>query len=266
VGAMNLSGISKDTLFGRLIRSPLKLIPPSAVLPILQGPLRGKKWIAGSLTHGCWVGSYEYEKQRTLCRVIAPGDVVYDLGANVGYYTLLASVLAGESGHVYSLEPLPANIAVLKRHIAMNHIENCTVVEVAVAASDGEARFDPSSRGDLAHFSSQGSETVRTASIDSLLDRRALRPPRVMKIDIEGAEFDALQGATRAIEAHRPTILLATHGAEVHQRCVQFLRERGYGIESLTNEPAESSAEILARSTTSPQPITSRTQAAVQTR
>jgi len=251
VTAMNLSGISKDTLFGKLIRSPLKLIPPSAVLPILQGPLRGKKWIAGSLTHGCWVGSYEYKKQQALRRVIAPGDVVYDLGANVGYYTLLASVLVGDRGHVYSFEPLPTNVAVLKRHIAMNQIHNCTVLEVAVASTDGEARFDPSARGDLAHFSSQGSETVRTASLDSLLEHAALRPPRVMKIDIEGAEFDALRGAARTIETHRPTILLATHGADVHQRCVQFLRERDYSVESLTSEPVESSAEILARPGTS---------------
>ena len=248
---MNLSGISKDTLWGRLIRSPLKLIPPTAIVPILQGPLRGKKWIAGSLTHGCWVGSYEYEKQQALRGVVAPGDVVYDLGANVGYYSLLASVLAGERGHVYSFEPLPSNIAVLKRHIAMNHIENCTVLEVALAATDGDARFDPSSRGDMAHFSSEGSETVPTASLDSLLNRGEIRPPRVMKIDIEGAEYDALQGATQTISAHRPVILLATHGPEVHRNCLELLRQRGYSVESLSNESVERSAEILARAESS---------------
>jgi FkbM family methyltransferase len=244
---MNLSGISNRTLFGRLIRSPLKLIPRSAVVPILQGPLRGKKWIAGSSTHGCWVGSFEYEKQLAFRRAVSRGDVVYDLGAHVGFYTLLASVLAGEAGHVYSFEPLAANAAILRRHLEMNRIRNCTVFQEAVAASDGTARFDPSSSGDLAHLSETGTETVKTVALDSLFAVGQLRAPRVVKIDVEGAELEALRGAVRLMEAHRPVILLATHGAEVHAGCVKLLCDRGYRLESLTVDPMEISAEILAR-------------------
>jgi FkbM family methyltransferase len=244
---MNLSGISNRTLFGRLIRSPLKLIPRSAVVPILQGPLRGKKWIAGSSTHGCWIGSFEHEKQLAFRQAVSPGDIVYDLGANVGFYSLLASVLVGNTGHVYSFEPLAANAAILQRHLDMNRIRNCTVVRAAVTSADGMAHFDPSSSGDLAHLSATGAATVSTVALDSLLAVGKIRAARVIKIDVEGAELDALRGAAQLIEAHRPVILLATHGAEVHTGCVRFLQDRGYVLASLTAEPMESAAEILAR-------------------
>jgi FkbM family methyltransferase len=244
---MNLSGISNRTLLGRLIRSPLRLIPRSAIVPILQGPLRGKKWIAGSSTHGCWIGSFEHEKQMVFRRVVSRGNVVCDLGANVGFYSLLASVLVGDAGHVYSFEPLPANAAILHRHLEMNRIFNCTVLQAAVTADDGVARFDPSSSGDLAHLSETGAEIVSTVALDSLLATGKIRAPQVMKIDVEGAELHVLRGATRLIEAHRPVILLATHGAEVHRGCLNFLRDRAYALESLTADQVENSSEILAR-------------------
>src|SRR4030095_2658449 len=100
-------------MLGKRLRLPTRFIPSDARVRILQGPLRGKKWIAGSSTHGCWVGSFEYEKQLAFRRAVSRGDVVYDLGAHVGFYTLLPSVLAGEAGHVYSFEPLAANAAIL---------------------------------------------------------------------------------------------------------------------------------------------------------
>lgn len=65
------------------------------VVPVLQGSLRGRKWIVGSSNHGCWLGSYEWKKQRLFTRTVSSGDVVFDIGAHVGFYTLLASVLVG---------------------------------------------------------------------------------------------------------------------------------------------------------------------------
>jgi FkbM family methyltransferase len=230
--AMNLSGILKDTFFGKLLRSALKLIPPPALVPIRQGPLRGKKWIAGSSTHGCWVGSFEYQKQQAFRHVAALGDVVYDLGANVGFYSLLASVLVGRKG---------------KRHVEMNRLRNCTIVEAAAAATDRYARFDPSPHPSTAHLSEDGQNTVRTVRVDTLLESGEIRPPNVLKIDVEGAELRALRGSLRTIEAHRPTILLATHGPVMHQSCLQFLGHRGYRLASLTPHRVESTAELIAR-------------------
>jgi hypothetical protein len=61
---INFSRIPDESFIGRLIGAPLRLIPQRMVVPTFQGPLRGKKWIVGSSNHGCWMGSYELEKQR----------------------------------------------------------------------------------------------------------------------------------------------------------------------------------------------------------
>src|SRR3989442_1960320 len=109
--------VSERTILGRALRFPLKLIPSDASIPILKGPLGGKGWIAGSSIHRCWLGYYEPAKQRAFSAAIESGDVVYDLGANVGLYSLLASFLVGPRGRVFSFEPVPRNLSFLRRHL-----------------------------------------------------------------------------------------------------------------------------------------------------
>ena len=242
----NLSGISKQTLIGKLLRAPLRLIPRSAVLPILQGPLRGKKWTAGSASHGCWLGSYEYHKQRALQRELKIGDVVYDIGANVGFYSLLASVIVGETGHVYSFEPLPENLRELKRHLELNHVKNCTVVDAAVSSADGEAAFDPSADRCTGHLSSSGILRVRTVRLDRLAQELGMRPPNLIKIDIEGAEYDCLLGAADVVQKFRPEIFLATHGRDVHIACLELLKKWNYRLASLDTRSPDLSDELIA--------------------
>ncbi len=62
---MNLSGISDKSLFGKILRLPLRIIPAQTVMPIIQGKLKGKKWIVGASNHGCWLGSYEFANDLT---------------------------------------------------------------------------------------------------------------------------------------------------------------------------------------------------------
>lgn len=88
---MNFSGISSKSALGKLLRAPLQLIPADLVVPIIQGKLRGNRWV----THGCWLGNYEYEKQRLLRNSVRPGSVCFDIGAHVGFYTLLMSRVVG---------------------------------------------------------------------------------------------------------------------------------------------------------------------------
>jgi FkbM family methyltransferase len=243
----NLSGISDKSLIGRLLRAPLCLIPRTMVVPILQGVLRGKKWTVGSATHGCWLGSYEYHKQKKLQQELKIGDVVYDIGANVGFYSLLASVLVGQTGHVYSFEPLPDNLRELRRHLEMNGIKNCTVIDVAVSSTDGEGVFDPSGDRCTGHLADNGNLHVRTASLDGFLMRNEIRLPSLMKIDIEGAELECLQGASNVIQQARPVIFLATHGREMHTACIELLAKWNYRITSLDGHSVESSDELIAR-------------------
>ena len=216
------------------------------VVPILQGPLRGKKWIVGSSRHGCWIGSYELEKQRAFYEAVRPGDVVYDIGANVGFYSLLASVRVGPKGHVFCFEPLSENLTDLRKHIAINHLANCEVIEAAVSSVDGAARFDSSRPRSMGWLSKSGNQAVRTVCLDTLVRSKITLPPNVLKIDVEGAEADALRGCAQTLAAHPCIIFLATHGPAAHSQCIHFLTERKYKIQSLNSLSVDRSDELLA--------------------
>lgn len=243
---MNLSGISNDSLIGRALRSPFRLIPASAAMPILQGPLRGGRWIVGAATHGCWLGSYEFETQRAFARLVRAGDVVYDLGANVGFYTLLAARLTGHEGEVYSFEPLPRNLAYLRKHVGMNRLRNSFVIDAAVADFEGKTKFESSELPATAHLSESGDVAVRVIRLDSMVERGEIRPPNVMKIDVECSEVKALHGAVETLGKYRPRILLATHNRELHSECVEFLERLGYRVELLA-DLSLSGTELVAR-------------------
>jgi len=245
---MNFSAISNETLLGRMLRLPFRLIPANAQMRILQGHLRGKKWIAGSGNHGYWLGSYEYQKQKIFSEEIRPGDVVYDLGANVGFYSLLASFLVGPKGRVYSFEPLPSNLEFLRNHLALNKVSNCVVYGVAVSDSCGTANFSRGSQPTLGRLEALtgNSITVQTVTLDDLVATGEIPAPSVIKCDIEGGEYAALKGATRTLAAATPALLLASHGQEIHARCCNLLLDLGYVLTPLDGRPLDRTEEVLA--------------------
>lgn len=246
---MNFSGLSSQSLLGRTLRLPLRLIPENVWLPILQGPLRGRRWIAGSSDHGCWLGSYEYEKQRAFARFIKPGNVIYDLGANTGFYSLMAAVLTGPAGRVAAFEPHPANVANLRKNLELNLVANCFIFEAAVSDSDGYGKFLPGpsySTGQLVQHSERALR-VRTVTLDSLAASAQLSPPNIVKCDIEGGEYDALRGASEILRKFTPVIFLATHGSQIHALCCRFLLGLNYRLTSIDGLPLEQASEILAQ-------------------
>ena len=217
-------------------------------MPILQGPLRGKRWIVGSSNHGCWLGSYEYNKQAAFAASIRPGNVVYDIGAHVGFYSLLASVLVGPDGQVFSFEPFPENLGFLRKHLEMNSVTNCVVCDVAIGRSEGQAGFSPGPASTMGHLTQDpgAALSVQTDSLDAFVFSRMMPPPNVIKCDIEGGEYDALLGALTLLARYHPTIFLATHGPKVHARCCELLQQFAYQLKSLDGRPLDESSEILA--------------------
>jgi FkbM family methyltransferase len=246
---INLTGAAASSAIGKALRLPLRIVPKDQELPILQGPMRGKKWIAGSSLHSCWIGTYEFAKQKYFIAALKPGHVVYDLGANVGFYSLLASVLVGPSGQVFSFEPLPRNIDLLKKHLALNKVRNCTLIEAAVGSSAHSAQFSagPNSlQGRLSASLDKNAIQVQVVSLDPLVSSGRLPAPNLIKCDIEGAEFDALAGALDVLKKHTPTLLLATHSSEVHGRCCSLLSELKYNLQPIDGLPLSQSQEVLA--------------------
>ncbi len=231
---MDPTQISDSTLIGKFIRLPFKLLPKDAVVRITRGPARGKRWVADSSTRGFWLGYWELDNQRLFAAHLRPGDVVYDIGAHVGLYTLVSSARVQSEGHVYAFEPLPRNLQYLRRHIQLNRLSNCTVVGAAVSDSAGLRRFDPTVHDSAGHFSSHGALSVQTIALDGFLStERGIRPPNAIKINAEGAEMEVLSGGRSTIAEYSPMIFLSTHSDEIHLQCSEFLTSAGYSLRHL---------------------------------
>jgi FkbM family methyltransferase len=242
---INFSAISNRKLAGRALRLPLRLIPREAEVRILQGPLRGKRWIAGSFNHGCWLGSYEAAKQRKVIELVSPGMVCWDVGANVGYYTLLFAELVGGRGRVFAFEPFPRNVDLLRRHVGINGYRNVRIFPWALGDFDGEVPLDPGPDPSMGRIAAAGPLKTPCAKADTLLAAGEVEAPDVIKIDVQGAEAEVLRGARRAMERH-PLILLATHGVKAHRECLDLLTAAGYEVRALDGGPPEGTDEVLA--------------------
>ncbi len=243
---MNFSKINYRSFLGKLLRLPLRLIPKSRVMPILQGRLRGKKWIVGAGEHGYWLGSYEMNKRQAFEAEIEPGTVIYDIGANVGYFSLLAAVLTGKEGKVFAFEPLPRNIEFLRKHIALNKMEQISVIEAAVSDHSGEAYFDLGASSAMGHLSEAGEMRVRMVCLDEMLNKGDLLPPDYIKLDVEGAEYEVLLGARHLLETHRPVIFLDTHNRKAHHLTIALLEEIGYRFKILDGRDMQETRELVA--------------------
>jgi FkbM family methyltransferase len=226
--------ISHNTLLGKAIRLPLRLVPAGTVVPIVQGPARGKRWVSNAAANGYWLGFWEMENQRLFAARLRQGDVVYDIGAHVGLYMLGASEKVGLEGHVYAFEPLQRNVQYLRRHVELNRLPNCSVVEAAVYNSTGWRKFDASGCHSEARLSVTGSTTVPTLSIDEFLSSEpSRRPPNVMKIDTPGAEMEILRGGWRTLAEFTPQLFLFSYYEDANRRCRELLSSLGYSFEQL---------------------------------
>jgi FkbM family methyltransferase len=243
---VDLSSLPSTSLAGKIARYPLKLLPRGMVVPILQGPLKGKKWIVGSQRHAFWLGSYEPHLQKLIAREVEQSGEFYDIGANVGFYSLLASTLI-KDGQVFAFEPLPANVGYLRRHLELNGIRNVQVLEVAISDRVGTSFFQEEETGAMGRLEAGGNRRVATDTLDSLIRTQQLAPPRYIKMDIEGEELKALLGARACFERYKPKLFLATHGKEVHEECCRLLQSWSFEVR-LIGSPGEDRAEILARS------------------
>jgi FkbM family methyltransferase len=178
------------------------------------------------------------------------GDTFWDIGANWGFISLPAAQIVGTSGQVFAVEPSPSNLAWLKRHIILNQCENIlTVVEAAVCEQNGgSVSFsllnDGLSPSNSLMFSGSVNEdcpqvsqeiSVPAISLDSLLAEQG-KSPKLVKIDVEGAELKVLKGATQLLNSEEsPIIILAVHPfwhatPEDCQAIVNILKKVGYQI------------------------------------
>jgi FkbM family methyltransferase len=224
----------------RAVAAPLR----SRELVIATGLAGGMKLAAGEFplqhVHARHLvrGTLEPPVQEALRRHAAPGAVVYDIGANLGFFSLLAARLVGPEGHVYAFDPAPANAAAIRANAAVNDLDRITVLELALGEAPGRAALSVSDDASWAFLERYAPDRARGATIevevttvDRLVAGGTLAPPRLVKIDVEGAELDVLAGMAETIRHHSPVIV-----CEMHGRNAEFVRRMeslGYDVTNL---------------------------------
>lgn len=226
----------------RGIRRLLNRAAPSGITPvtIAAGDLAGYT-LALDLQNekDYWLGTYEPELQDALQVFVQSGMVAYDVGANIGYVSLLLACRVGKQGKVYAFEALPANLDRLRQNIVLNRLtEQIIVVNGAVAEKRGTIRFLVHASGGMGKVEGsagraeryQASIETRCFSLDEFVYEEGHPVPHVVKMDIEGGEVLALPGMVRLLREAKPLLLLELHGPEAAQRAWDILSLAGYRI------------------------------------
>ena len=197
-------------------------------------------------------GTLEPHVQLALRRCLKRGAVFYDIGANLGFFSLLAASSAGPHGRVYALEPVPMNAAIVRRNAALNGFANITVLECAASSTSGSTRLqliadlswsmlDRSWR----HPQTRSVIDVEAVSIDDLVAAGRASPPDVVKLDVEGAELEVIAGMRATIARHRPIIICELHGTA--SAFFALVRAAGYTAELLEVAGGGEGVHAIAR-------------------
>lgn len=225
----------------RGLRAALNRAAPHGVHPVqvAAGDLAGM-WLLLDLQvdKDLWLGTYEPDVAAAIRDYLSMGSIAYDVGANVGYTTLLMARAVGPHGKVVAFEPLPSNVARLSQAIAVNQLgSRVEVVPAAVSDRDGTASFAGHVSGSMGRLVEQGegpagpqSTTVDVVRLDSLVFGRGTPAPALIKIDVEGGEASVLRGMPRLLREARPTLLIEVHGREATEATFDELARAGYQV------------------------------------
>ena len=178
-----------------------------------------------------WLGSYEADKQLAIAGELRPGQIMFDIGANVGFFTLLGAKHVGPAGRVVAVEPLARNVDYLKRHCKINDYSNILIVPKAVSDFSGTARFSEEGES-TSRLSESGNSVVEVTTLDDLAKDLRVRPD-LIKVDVEGAEIGLLRGGLRLLAEARPVIYMAVHSADLFDELLHLAPTIGYKIDKL---------------------------------
>jgi FkbM family methyltransferase len=227
----------------KLVRRELNRAAPQGLAPVrvAAGNLAGVELeLDLQVEKDYWLGTYEPELQQAVEELVSPGMVAYDIGANIGYITLMLARRAGENGQVYAFEALPENVERLKANLRRNHLEtqvrvfSGAVVEASrpvqfqVGPSGGMGKAVGSAGRQEVHYRAE--ITVPGLSLDEFVYGQGNPPPDAIKMDIEGGEVLAVRGMSRVLNEARPILLVELHGPESASVVWNALLKAGYRI------------------------------------
>lgn len=186
-------------------------------------------------------GLFEKNEIEYLCRNIKNGDVVIDIGANIGLYSVVFGCAAGLNGKVISVEPIPDNIKRIKENIQLNNLSNVSINQVALGETEGDCILHLAS--DSAYASVEEMVTaagilkthgtgkvlnVKLSTLDSIWKNAGLPKISVIKIDVEGSELSVLKGGIGLLDVCKPLLLVEANNREQLGKTEQLLSPLGY--------------------------------------
>lgn len=186
-----------------------------------------------------WFGEVDRREPHVLAQLLTPGSVLFDVGANFGYYAVTLADAMGLDCRVFAFEPFPSTYELLHRHVQLNALEE-VIQTYPLALSDevGFARMELNNRntGAAALTNGVGIVRVKVSTLDKFCAEHEINRLDFLKVDVEGYEEKLLIGGTVTINRFRPLIFielnpptLARTGSSV-DRVVERLKEHGYAL------------------------------------
>ena len=179
-------------------------------------------------------GRFEDAECRTLCAYAKRGTTTIDVGANAGIMAIPLSQAVGKDGRVIAVEPLRENVDRLEANARRSGLRNVVVVAVAASSSEGTVRLnlanDPAyaSIVPVQGYASGTSREVRASRLDTIWRESGGGDVSVVKIDVEGAEAQVLEGATELLTACRPAVMVEANDSDSLERLNAVLKPLGY--------------------------------------
>ena len=264
-----------------LVMPARELFGRGSVSEVTRGGIRWRLDLREGIDFSIWLlGAFEPETVRSYKRIVKAGDVVLDIGANIGAHTLPLAQAVGESGRVIAFEPTDYAFAKLSQHLAMNPVLAPRISCLQVMLEDSDRGSAPTTglysswplkAEDGLHDLHQGrlmsADGATVRSLDSVMQQLGVQQIACVKLDIDGFECGMLRGARKILSATHPKIImeLAPYALE-EQGCsleelISLLRELGYYLFTLSSGtplpfdiaylnrliPPGSSLNILAR-------------------
>ena len=197
----------------------------------------------------CRLEDFNPDREADIVKLFRPkeGDIVVDVGAHIGRYTIIASKMVGSQGIVIAIEAHPANYDILKENILLNKLSNVTSLNYAVHSRETLVKlYEPGQEEgftiyntimtDRTSFNSQKYIEVKADTLDSLLLRNGIKQVNWIKIDVEGAEYEVLRGATNILSSSKDiSLLIEIHNLGVENKTfyepiMQFLESKNYKL------------------------------------
>jgi FkbM family methyltransferase len=234
----------------KTIRRALSAFPQSRGIPIIAGPLKGKRLPRESALQNLQMlcGQFEPLVASEILGNSGRINIAYDIGAHVGYMTLVLAERINDGGIVFAFEPVPMNQGFLEKMVNLNGLNGkVRIVPTALGDTAGREKMVIRESPFMNQLESVAAENVKggptivapVSTLDLFVFAESNPPPDLIKIDVEGAEAKVIAGGMKTLGDFSPVLLLEIHGPENAARSYTLLRNLDYEWWFLRREGAE---------------------------